>query len=260
MGVESENCFQPSLSSTPQRQLRERKTKKVNLIEDSDSSDEDTENVVEESPPSKRNQTHKHEFSPGAKKELSAYEKIREANIKEREEMLRTLGIKEAFNEYKNDVGIVTNKQQHSRKSKDSQVESRKSSRLKDKEDPDYKPAYNDNDDDRYASADPVDHTHDGLKETPCKECSNCRTPDCRRCIFCRDKPKYGGRNIKKQKCELKEKCSNPIILCFICKGKRSIACLICDEIFPEMYELEEHNENVHEVKKERRKSLRFNK
>ena len=274
--VGSENCFQPSASSTPQRQLRERNTEKGNLIEVSDNSDEDTENVIEESPKKRRIQTSKHRFPPKAKKELSAYEKIREANIKEREDMLRTLGIKEAFNEYKNDVGIVTKKPQ-SIKYKNNQLESRRSSRLQDKDDPDYNPRYNDNDDkydNEIFAPGTVDHTHDGLKKHPCKECSNCRTPDCRRCVFCRDKPKYGGRNIKKQKCELKEKCSNPIILCFICKssypempristcpkGERSYSCLTCDEKFPKLSKLQEHTENMHQVQKQRRKSLRLNK
>ena len=35
-----------------------------------------------------------------------------------------------------------------------------------------------------------------------------------------------GGKNIKKQRCEFKEKCSNPIILCQICKvGGNSSEC-----------------------------------
>merc|ERR1739844_505095 len=56
---------------------------------------------------------------------------------------------------------------------------------------------------------DPEDHSEvPGVRRHPCKECANCRRPDCRRCIFCRDKRKYGGRNIKKQKCEYKDSCS----------------------------------------------------
>ena len=248
--------FEPSHESTPQRSLRKRKlSSNKHSVEDDDSV------IVEDAPKKKVMKKDKKttKLKLAANSELCAYEKIREANIKEREDMLKALGIKEAFDEYKNDVGIVTKSKGGPRKSKVLQSDRRRSSRLegRDDPDPDYTPQV-ENDDDRYASEDPADHTHDGLKKQPCKECGNCRTPDCRICIFCRDKPKYGGRNIKKQKCEWKEKCSNPIILCYICKGKRSITCLVCDEKFHEMFQLEEHNENIHQVKMERRRSLRF--
>jgi len=45
----------------------------------------------------------------------------------------------------------------------------------------------------------------------PCKKCSGCVRPDCGTCVYCLDKPKFGGRNIQKQKCVLK-KCSNPVV------------------------------------------------
>ena len=61
--------------------------------------------------------------------EMSPYEKIREANIREREEMLIALGIKEALDECKNDVGIG-NKVTGPRKQKVEQSERRRSSRL----------------------------------------------------------------------------------------------------------------------------------
>ena len=60
--------------------------------------------------------------------EMSPYEKIREANIREREEMLIALGIKEALDECKNDVGIG-NKVTGPRKQKVEQSERRRSSR-----------------------------------------------------------------------------------------------------------------------------------
>ena len=45
----------------------------------------------------------------------------------------------------------------------------------------------------------------------PCQKCSGCVRPDCEKCPFCKDKPKYGGRGIMKQKCQFK-KCSNPVV------------------------------------------------
>ena len=45
----------------------------------------------------------------------------------------------------------------------------------------------------------------------PCRKCSGCLRPDCGACIFCLDKPKFGGDNIRKQKC-LHKKCSNPVV------------------------------------------------
>merc|ERR1712086_956202 len=164
--------------------------------------------------------------------------------LSSKEQRNETQEHKEAFDEHKNEMGIATKRKWIKKVYPNDRR--RSSSRFKGQ------------DEDEYASEDPADHSHDGLKKHPCKECKNCRTPDCRKCIFCRDKPKYGGRNIKKQKCEWKKKCSNPIILCFICKGKRSIACLICDQKFHEMYQLEDHNENIHQVQIERRRSLRF--
>ena len=45
----------------------------------------------------------------------------------------------------------------------------------------------------------------------PCRKCSGCVRSDCGICEFCKDKPKFGGHNIKKQKC-IHKKCSNPIV------------------------------------------------
>ena len=44
-----------------------------------------------------------------------------------------------------------------------------------------------------------------------CQKCSGCIREDCGKCTYCKDKPKFGGRNIQKQKCQFK-KCSNPVI------------------------------------------------
>ena len=45
----------------------------------------------------------------------------------------------------------------------------------------------------------------------PCRKCSGCVRPDCGQCIFCKDKSKFGGHNIMKQKC-IHKKCSNPVV------------------------------------------------
>lgn len=34
-----------------------------------------------------------------------------------------------------------------------------------------------------------------------CSQCANCKKPDCGKCRNCLDKPKFGGRNTKKQRC-----------------------------------------------------------
>ena len=34
-----------------------------------------------------------------------------------------------------------------------------------------------------------------------CSGCANCLKPDCGKCSNCLDKPKFGGRNTKKQRC-----------------------------------------------------------
>ena len=45
----------------------------------------------------------------------------------------------------------------------------------------------------------------------PCRKCSGCLRPDCGSCMYCLDKPKFGGHNIQKQKC-IHKKCSNPVV------------------------------------------------
>jgi hypothetical protein len=39
-----------------------------------------------------------------------------------------------------------------------------------------------------------------------CKNCSNCLADDCGKCMYCRDKPKYGGPNTLKKRC-IKRRC-----------------------------------------------------
>ena len=45
-------------------------------------------------------------------------------------------------------------------------------------------------------------------RKTACQQCSSCLREDCGDCSYCRDKPKFGGPNRKRQKCILK-KCQN---------------------------------------------------
>ncbi|XP_058873365.1 uncharacterized protein LOC117404193 isoform X2 [Acipenser ruthenus] len=49
----------------------------------------------------------------------------------------------------------------------------------------------------------------DGPKKRSRRSCGGCeaclRTTDCRTCDFCQDKPKFGGRNKKRQKCRLRQ-------------------------------------------------------
>jgi len=221
--------------------------------------DDDELLLVEDESPVKKVKTNNSKSSKSRSKpslpayeDLTPYEKIRADNIREREEMLLTLGIKEAFAEYKNEVGLGI-KQDRVKKQTAGQAERRKSSRLEGKDIADY--IHEDMDE---TDKDPSDHTHDGLRKHPCKECTNCLMKDCRKCIFCKDKRKYGGPNIKKQKCEFKEKCSQPIIICFICQGKRVFSCLACGKQFHETFQLEEHNREVHEAKQSRRRSARL--
>uniref|UniRef100_A0A672IFS5 CXXC-type domain-containing protein n=1 Tax=Salarias fasciatus TaxID=181472 RepID=A0A672IFS5_SALFA len=48
-----------------------------------------------------------------------------------------------------------------------------------------------------------------GRRSRRCGQCSGCQVPeDCGECTNCLDKPKFGGRNIKKQCCKMR-KCQN---------------------------------------------------
>merc|ERR1712106_863974 len=46
-------------------------------------------------------------------------------------------------------------------------------------------------------------------KLSRCGKCPGCVNEDCGECKNCLDKPKFGGRNIKKQACEQRD-CSDP--------------------------------------------------
>ena len=37
--------------------------------------------------------------------------------------------------------------------------------------------------------------------------CVNCLQKECGLCKFCKDKPKFGGKSVKKQLCQKKKKC-----------------------------------------------------
>ena len=40
-----------------------------------------------------------------------------------------------------------------------------------------------------------------------CFNCEPCQLPDCRKCVFCKDMKKYGGKGVKKQSCVMRPKC-----------------------------------------------------
>jgi len=44
-------------------------------------------------------------------------------------------------------------------------------------------------------------------KSKRCFECETCKIPDCRKCLFCKDMKKYGGKGVKKQSCMMRPKC-----------------------------------------------------
>jgi hypothetical protein len=39
-----------------------------------------------------------------------------------------------------------------------------------------------------------------------CRECPGCLADDCGQCLYCLDKPKFGGNDVKKQRC-IKRRC-----------------------------------------------------
>ena len=183
--------------------------------------------------------------------ELCEYERIREQNIKERMDMFKSLGLKTDLQLFKRVPSSTT--RNGKRKIETFDVERRKSRRLAAREDDDeYLPDKRDDEEEDSPS-------QCGARRHPCKECENCLKPDCKRCVFCRDKRKFGGKNIKKQRCLHKEKCSSPIINCHNCNGDcRSHSCQICNENFAESFQLEEHKEKVHNIEQVRRRSSRL--
>ena len=224
-----------------------RKKEKITIIE-LDSEDEHEDGDIETVPGLRIKIPQIGAKLPDVKEELSEYERIREENIKERREMLKSLGLNTDLQQLKHNSSST--RKDRKRRIDSFSVGRRKSARLASRdEEEEYLP-----DPDDLSPEDPLDHDHQGARRHPCRECSNCLRPDCGRCVFCRDKKKFGGRNIKKQRCEYKESCSNPII-----NGtRRQILCHICDETFPQTYLLDHHKEKVHHIEQVRRRSSRL--
>jgi len=42
------------------------------------------------------------------------------------------------------------------------------------------------------------------LRGTRCGRCEGCKRDDCAKCVFCKDKPKFGGPGKKKQRCKMR--------------------------------------------------------
>jgi len=47
-------------------------------------------------------------------------------------------------------------------------------------------------------------YTPGKLRGTRCGRCPGCQKEDCGKCVFCKDKPKFGGPGKKKQRCKLR--------------------------------------------------------
>lgn len=52
----------------------------------------------------------------------------------------------------------------------------------------------------------PIDSKLSKYRRMACRKCKGCLADDCGTCQYCLDKPKFGGNDVKKQKC-LKRKC-----------------------------------------------------
>ena len=59
-------------------------------------------------------------------------------------------------------------------------------------------------------------------KRTRCGDCDGCAASECRKCRYCCDKPKYGGKGVLKQCCILR-KCKR---LRLMCDGKYKTKCV----------------------------------
>ena len=161
---------------------QERSSRRKRTVVEVDIEDSDDEDSGYDSPRAvaSKSRRRREEEDGEMSVEVSEYEKIRENNIKERLEMLKTLGIQSALDECKSGLKKTGEK----RKSRAGEwSERRKSARLVAREeDEDYVPDLSSWDgEDRYAVEDPSDHSHDGIRRHPCRECSSCRVPDCRR-------------------------------------------------------------------------------
>ncbi len=47
-------------------------------------------------------------------------------------------------------------------------------------------------------------YTPGKMRGTRCGRCDGCQKEDCGKCVFCKDKPKFGGPGKKKQRCKLR--------------------------------------------------------
>ena len=56
-----------------------------------------------------------------------------------------------------------------------------------------------------YGFAVPID-IYESPRRSNCGNCDGCLKRECQKCLYCKDKPKYGGLGIKKQKC-IERKC-----------------------------------------------------
>merc|ERR1712048_618240 len=52
-----------------------------------------------------------------------------------------------------------------------------------------------------------ITHSTKLRKSKRCFNCESCNQPDCRKCLFCKDMKKYGGKGVKKQSCMNRPKC-----------------------------------------------------
>jgi len=57
----------------------------------------------------------------------------------------------------------------------------------------------------QYGFAVPID-IYEPPRRSNCGSCDGCLKRECQKCLYCKDKPKYGGQGIKKQKC-IERKC-----------------------------------------------------
>ena len=87
-----------------------------------------------------------------------------------------------------------------------------------------------------------------------CGLCGGCRLmEDCGECVFCQDKPKFGGPNVKKQKCELRWCELHPRLTLHprlnrgpVSLRKEAIKCGDCDEEYFTNSHLRNHMNIVH--------------
>lgn len=74
-------------------------------------------------------------------------------------------------------------------------------------------------------------HTSKLRKSKRCFNCDSCNLPDCRKCVFCRDMKKYGGKGVKKQSCMMRPKCLYIVNNEAKCVPKKSVSKLKLKDI-----------------------------